>query len=146
MPEAYGGVIVDYCLGQTLNANQAEEQAKWNTEKKKKQGAGNIKRRKRHFFWFSINLSCTLNVKRVCAWVSVYSDLKKKEYLDPMHSYINWLFFRQLIYRTEWLMPNISQGEKFHIVNKTCYSAWMSRTVGALDDLVPCWEASGRKG
>lgn len=38
MPEAYGGVTVDYCLGQKLNANQDEEYAKWNTEGKN-QGA-----------------------------------------------------------------------------------------------------------
>ncbi len=43
-------------------------------------------------------------------------------------------------------MQNISQEEKFHMVSKTCYSAWMSRTVGALDDLVPWCEASRRKG
>lgn len=47
MPEAYGGVIVDYCLGQRLNANQTEEQAKWNTEKNQgaeiiKKGHGNL--------------------------------------------------------------------------------------------------------
>lgn len=31
-----GGVIVDYCLGQTLNAKQAEEQPMGNAEKKRK--------------------------------------------------------------------------------------------------------------
>lgn len=54
MPEAYGGVIVDYRLGQTLNANQAEKQAKWNTEKKKKKSEWrqNLEKKQAHLFLF----------------------------------------------------------------------------------------------
>lgn len=121
MPEAYGGVIVDYCLGQTLNANQVEELAKWNAERRN-QGAG----ARKHISLFY--KSHTLNVKCVCAsaCVCVCVVASKKVTFEPTYSHIN-----PLIHRTESLTPNVSQGEKIPhgeqdmLLLPGCHAQWV---------------------
>lgn len=71
MPEAYGGVTVDYCLGQKLNANQDEEYAKWNTEEKIRVQK-NIYQTAIFSFVPILEMWSTLNSKCVCVCLNIY--------------------------------------------------------------------------
>lgn len=94
MPEAYGGVTVDYCLGQKLNANQDEEYAKWNTEGKN-QGAEKYLPNSNLFFRsHSRNVKYSKFQMRVCVskyiqmYIFKYSENVRKS--ERLYSNVNY--------------------------------------------------------